>query len=1413
FTLTVTNSGPSGVTGVAVTDLLPSGYTYVSDDGLGAYVSGTGVWTVGALASGASATLNITASVNAAGVYNNTAEVTAANESDSDSTPGNGITTEDDYAEQGTAPVSAPLLAMTQTVTDLNGGSLNPGDTLRYTIVVTNSGTAAATSINVTDPVPASTTLVAGSLTSDDPTDTLTEGASVLIDVGTLDIPGFGDNDVVITYDVTVDVTTPGGTVISNQASLTATGPMSAISDDPSVDDGMETGNDPADTADDDPTLTAQVTLGDVLQVSILADKSVVRRGDFVLYTVTIENPTVLTILNVTLENTLSVGANIVRGTVTLDGVAQPDPAGAVPVAHPIGTLLPAQTRTLVYRAVVNAGSLLGELENRAVAVDGSSQSVSLPASHTITLLEDPEFDLGTIIGKVFDDRDGDGVQDVGEIGIGGAMVAMEDGVYTVTDVNGMYHITAVRPGNRLVKINRHTLPSGHVLTLPEAQTVTMTPGLLAKVNFGVKKADTTTTWPGRPGVYGVSVANENIQSEAEVIGNLDDMTAVINGVMARLPKTRVKMDVMSLERNLRIVNGKLEKPALFTLSFPRDRRIREWVFEVFDAEMRRIRGFRGKSRTTKQIHWNGKDFRGSLVKGGSIYQYQLTIEFADGSLSKSPLKMFGVNRTNAIAFELTGASFETNTAVVNNSAMIVLSEVAATFRKHVDEKVVIRGHTDSTGTAEWNARLSLERARAVQSYLVAAGIHPSRMTVEALGSSEPVESNDTPAGRARNRRVQIKAQLEDTQRARTYASTSGSGQREVIVNDEPVPVGQDGSFRAVVDPTKKRGRVYVGIKAADGSLAATTVTLPTIRILEPKTDQKIEIGKRDDVIRLMQPRPSPDGPRYPAVRTPVRGLTNPGNQLFIDGDEVAVDSKGRFKVKLPLAIGQNTFGIVAIAPNGYTSLMNLSVNLTGVDENYGVITLKEPVPKFSLELPPRGAVLSNPNVYVRGKVPRKSKVVINNVVMGVRPDGLFGGTVKLPEGPSFLQATVTLADGTKVSTGVPVTVKSNYLFVVALGDATVNKITTEGLVPEQFEDDLYVDGRLALYVKGRIQGKYLLSAGLDTGDGRLSDIGSRLDERDNRSFYRNLDPDAFYPVYGDGSQTVKDTNSQGRFYVLFEAPASSFQWGNYNSGITGNEFSSFNRSLYGAKAAWKSLSKLETGESVGQAIVFAALPETRAAHDEFIGTGGSLYFLRNQRVVPGSEKIRLEVRDKITGIPVANVTQRNYVDYEVDYAEGRILFRKPVSSVADSSTLISDGLLNGNPVFILVDYEYSPLTPTSLDDNTYGARLQHAIGEHLTLGATYVEEERLSGQYTLQGGDFTIRAGEHTRITAEFSQSENEAVAQYISTDGGLSFAQKVLPPSTEPPQAYRFELSTGRGPVRFTGYMRHIDAGFSSS
>ncbi|MGB5363678.1 MAG: DUF11 domain-containing protein, partial [Aureibaculum sp.] len=157
FTLTLTNNGPSDATGVTVSDLLPSGYTFVSDDGAGAYVSGTGIWTVPVITNGNSAILNITANVNASGVYNNITEVRTSDNLDPDSTPGNGVTTEDDYDSESTIPVPVSDVSLSKSV---DNPTPNAGDNIIFTIIVSNNGPSDATGVQVTDQLPTGYTFV-----------------------------------------------------------------------------------------------------------------------------------------------------------------------------------------------------------------------------------------------------------------------------------------------------------------------------------------------------------------------------------------------------------------------------------------------------------------------------------------------------------------------------------------------------------------------------------------------------------------------------------------------------------------------------------------------------------------------------------------------------------------------------------------------------------------------------------------------------------------------------------------------------------------------------------------------------------------------------------------------------------------------------------------------------------------------------------------------------------------------------------------------------------------------------------------------------------------------------------------------------------------------------------------------------
>jgi outer membrane protein OmpA-like peptidoglycan-associated protein len=108
-------------------------------------------------------------------------------------------------------------------------------------------------------------------------------------------------------------------------------------------------------------------------------------------------------------------------------------------------------------------------------------------------------------------------------------------------------------------------------------------------------------------------------------------------------------------------------------------------------------------------------------------------------------------------ALVLQGVNFESGSARLLPTSYTVLDQVAASLLAHPDVRIEIAGYTDSTGSVRTNTRLSAERARTVQDYLEQRGVAAARMRAAGYGPADPVASNATPAGRARNRRVELR--------------------------------------------------------------------------------------------------------------------------------------------------------------------------------------------------------------------------------------------------------------------------------------------------------------------------------------------------------------------------------------------------------------------------------------------------------------------------------------------------------------------------------------------------------------------------------------------------------------------------------------------------------------------------------
>lgn len=102
------------------------------------------------------------------------------------------------------------------------------------------------------------------------------------------------------------------------------------------------------------------------------------------------------------------------------------------------------------------------------------------------------------------------------------------------------------------------------------------------------------------------------------------------------------------------------------------------------------------------------------------------------------------------------GILFATDSAAVTGQAQNDLYAVARNLNQYPNSRVQVVGHTDNTGSAAHNMDLSHRRAQSVASILSAAGVAPARLSATGQGFNQPVASNDTAAGRAQNRRVEI---------------------------------------------------------------------------------------------------------------------------------------------------------------------------------------------------------------------------------------------------------------------------------------------------------------------------------------------------------------------------------------------------------------------------------------------------------------------------------------------------------------------------------------------------------------------------------------------------------------------------------------------------------------------------------
>ncbi len=502
---------------------------------------------------------------------------------------------------------------------------------------------------------------------------------------------------------------------------------------------------------------------------------------------------------------------------------------------------------------------------------------------------------------------------------------------------------------------------------------------------------------------------------------------------------------------------------------------------------------------------------------------------------------------------------------------------------------------------------------------------------------------------------------------------------------------------------------------------------------------------------------------------------------------------------------------------------------LTLLDKPVAVETTPISRPNFGLvdEAAIRNIQLSRTaTVTVSGRAnPVKEVVRVSGQLVPVDPDGHFIAQQLVDRDSRNVRVTVQQDGQTTFAASRDIEVPRSDWFVVGQGDLTFRSMNGNGPAVDVSGDPL-ADGnsltsRAAFYAKGKFGDGWKLTASLDTGETLFKDMFSNLDRKDPRQLLRRLDSNEYYSTYGDDSTLVEDAPTQGQFYLKLQKADSSLLVGNYVVNINQAELAPLDRGLFGIAFDHKSTGTTSFGERKVQLTAFASDPGTIPAREEFRGTGGSLYFLERQDLTVGSERVRVEVRDKDTGVVLETRELRPQEDYDIDYFQGRVTLRRPLASTASTGNTVRDGSSDGNVPVLVVRYEYTP-TVGSLEGYTVGGRGSAWLGDTLRLGVTAQRETTDSADQTLLGVDAMLRVTAGTYLKGEVAQTDGPAFGQANSADGGLSFTN-ISAPGTAGRKAVAWKVEGGVnfGELRgLTGnhgsasiYYENFEAGFASA
>lgn len=573
-----------------------------------------------------------------------------------------------------------------------------------------------------------------------------------------------------------------------------------------------------------------------------------------------------------------------------------------------------------------------------------------------------------------------------------------------------------------------------------------------------------------------------------------------------------------------------------------------------------------------------------------------------------------------------------------------------------------------------------------------------------------------------------------------------------------------------------------------------------------------------------------------PDILTVLTGKAHPACRVSVDGKPVEVDEDKRvYQAQVAIRPGINPYFITIHCEEGHLEFLLAEVHWVTRKEGGDLILPSKPRTLATCIGPPLGTIPRSPNVDVGCRLEA-------GVELSLGPHQSPGPVgkardfrVRLPvvPGTNTFEVKASFGQAKGMQSAVSWDISPVRISGAFLGSMAVSFGESDGPV---------FGGRLRGTMRADFPGdfKLILSSGLQS---------TREEDLSLKNFFmpawnpwvhqRDPDPDEGYMVPADSAIVSDDTPSSSKYLLRLKRKSSLLGWGGFetHNGQIG-EIGTYRRALLGAQAVVHPFEDLIRGPEpafdlalegfyasenshrellTSEPGIVATADNTFAApaHEEFLATGGTLYFLEHFSLVEGSERLQVHKRDARTGLTLERRDLKRGIDYQVDWRSGRILLAEPLQIAAFLQGAIRLTPTGPSAMVLVVDYEHLDTDPSAVTPSTAGGRAAvtvHPADEIKLTGALTAVNRWADTDYRLYKGEANVRFGRTAALWAAYGSSEGIVLLPAYSTDGGLSFG-KTGGADWSNGEAYEAGASLDTDFLQGQVLLRHQMAGFADT